>query len=59
VKATLHWVSATENVEAEVRLYDRLFHVEDPSGDKDSDFRDHLEPRFANHPTKSATSNLL
>lgn len=30
VKATLHWVSASENVEAEIRLYDRLFSKEDP-----------------------------
>ncbi len=44
VKATLHWVSATENVKAEVRLYDRLFNVEDPSGDKDRDFREFLNP---------------
>ena len=44
VKATLHWVSATKNIEAEVRLYDRLFNVEDPSADKDVDFRDHLNP---------------
>ncbi len=44
VKATLHWVSATENIEAEIRLYDRLFNVEDPSADKDLDFRDHLNP---------------
>jgi len=44
VKATLHWVSATENVKAEVRLYDRLFNVEDPSGDKDKDFREFLNP---------------
>jgi glutaminyl-tRNA synthetase len=44
VKATLHWVSATENIEAEVRLYDRLFMVEDPSGDKDIDFRELMNP---------------
>jgi glutaminyl-tRNA synthetase len=44
VKATLHWVSATENVAAEIRLYDRLFKVEDPSGDKDVDFRDLMNP---------------
>ena len=44
VKATLHWVSATENVKAEVRLYDRLFMVEDPSGEKDVDFRELLNP---------------
>ncbi|MBN2486481.1 MAG: glutamine--tRNA ligase/YqeY domain fusion protein [Bacteroidales bacterium] len=30
VKATLHWVSATENVKAEIRLYDRLFSKENP-----------------------------
>jgi glutaminyl-tRNA synthetase len=32
VKATLHWVSAPHAVDAEVRLYDRLFTVEDPEG---------------------------
>ena len=32
VKATLHWVSAAHAVEGEVRLYDRLFSVEDPEG---------------------------
>jgi glutaminyl-tRNA synthetase len=32
VKATLHWVSAAHAVDAEVRLYDRLFSVEDPEG---------------------------
>jgi glutaminyl-tRNA synthetase len=44
VKATLHWVSATENIEAEVRLYDRLFKAEDPAGDKDVDFRELINP---------------
>jgi glutaminyl-tRNA synthetase len=33
VKATLHWVSAAHAVDAEVRLYDRLFSVEDPDGE--------------------------
>jgi len=33
VKATLHWVSAAHAADAEVRLYDRLFTVEDPDGD--------------------------
>jgi glutaminyl-tRNA synthetase len=32
VKATLHWVSATHAVDAEIRLYDRLFVSEDPEG---------------------------
>ena len=31
VKGTIHWVSASHSFEAEVRLYDRLFMVEDPS----------------------------
>ncbi|TDO03415.1 glutamine--tRNA ligase/YqeY domain fusion protein [Sunxiuqinia elliptica] len=44
VKGTLHWVSATENVEAEVRLYDRLFLDEDPNGHKDRDFKEFMNP---------------
>lgn len=44
VKGTLHWVSATENIEAEVRLYDRLFNVEDPANQKDADFRSFMNP---------------
>jgi len=44
VKATMHWVSATENVEAEVRLYDRLFLDEDPLGHKERDFKEFMNP---------------
>ena len=44
VKATLHWVSATENVKSEVRLYDRLFSDEDPANHKEVDFREFLNP---------------
>lgn len=44
VKATLHWVSASENVEAEVRLYDRLFLDEEPDGHKDRDFKEFMNP---------------
>jgi len=45
VKATLHWVSAAHAVEAEVRLYDRLFTKANPSDDKGGgDFRDHINP---------------
>jgi glutaminyl-tRNA synthetase len=44
VKSTLHWVSATENVKAEVRLYDRLFNDEEPDGHKDIDFKEFLNP---------------
>jgi glutaminyl-tRNA synthetase len=43
VKATLHWVSATHAVDAEVRLYDRLFTVENP-GTGDADFLTQLNP---------------
>ena len=42
VKGTLHWVSATHSATAEVRLYDRLFNVENPSEEKDVDFRELL-----------------
>ena len=42
VKATLHWVSAPHAVNAEVRLYDRLFKSEEPG--KTGDFHDDLNP---------------
>ena len=42
VKGTLHWVSARDAIEAEVRLYDRLFKDEDPAGHKDADFKQFL-----------------
>ena len=44
VKATLHWVSATQSVKSEVRLYDRLFSDEEPDGHKDIDFKEFLNP---------------
>ena len=44
VKGTLHWVSARHAVDAEVRLYDRLFAVENPSAETDKDFRELLNP---------------
>ncbi len=43
VKGTLHWVSADHCQEAEVRIYDRLFMVENPSADE-RDFRELLNP---------------
>jgi glutaminyl-tRNA synthetase len=43
VKGTLHWVSVAHSLPAEVRLYDRLFKVENPSADE-HDFRDLLNP---------------
>jgi glutaminyl-tRNA synthetase len=44
VKGTLHWVSAQHAIEAEVRLYDRLFNHEDPAGQKDEDYSKYLNP---------------
>lgn len=44
VKGTIHWVSAKHAVNCEVRLYDRLFIVEDPSADKEKDFKEFINP---------------
>ncbi len=44
VKGTLHWVSAKDAVDAEARLYDRLFAVENPAAEPDRDFREMLNP---------------
>ena len=54
VKATLHWVSAEHSTIAEVRLYDRLFSVENP-GTGDTDFLDAVEPDVArsHRPTRA------
>ncbi len=43
VKGTIHWVSVPHAVEAEVRLYDRLFSVENPAADE-RDFKELLNP---------------
>ncbi len=42
IKGTIHWVSAPQAVEAEVRLYDRLFTVPEP--DADGDFKSFINP---------------
>ncbi len=45
VKATLHWVSASHAVQAEIRLYDHLFLSENPAGEQDGpDFTSGLNP---------------
>lgn len=43
VKGTIHWVSAAEAKTAEIRLYDRLFRVEDPSNEE-GDFKEYINP---------------
>jgi glutaminyl-tRNA synthetase len=45
VKGTIHWVSAEHAIDAEVRLYDRLFTKERPDASNDStDFREYINP---------------
>lgn len=43
VKGTLHWVSVKHAIRSEIRLYDRLFRVEDPT-DEAGDFKEYLNP---------------
>jgi len=43
VKGTIHWVSVAGAKTAEIRLYDRLFHVEDPSNEE-GDFKEYINP---------------
>jgi len=44
VKGTIHWVSAKHALNSEVRLYDRLFSVENPEEDKEKDFIEFINP---------------
>ncbi len=44
VKGTLHWVSAKDAVDATVKIYDRLFNVENPAAETERDFRELLNP---------------
>ncbi len=44
VKGTLHWVSVKHAVPVEIRIYDRLFTVEQPDAEKDSDFLEFINP---------------
>ena len=43
VQATIHWVSIVHAITAELRLYDRLFRVEDPANE-DGDFKEYINP---------------
>jgi glutaminyl-tRNA synthetase len=44
VKGTLHWVSISHAIKAEIRLYDRLFSIESPDADKEKDFMEFINP---------------
>ena len=54
VKATIHWVSAAHAVDAEVRLYDRLFTAEEPGGD---DWTDRSSIRARSRCSAAASSS--
>ena len=56
VKGTLHWVSAAHAIDAEVRLYDRLFTVPEP--DAGGDFKQYLNPRSLEVVTAKCESGL-
>ncbi len=61
VKGTIHWVSAAEAVDVELRLYDRLFMVEDPDGQatsEEKDFVEFINPNslHVNHAAKAEAS---
>lgn len=58
VKGTLHWVSIAHAVKVEVRLYDRLFKVEDVAN-TEGDFKDHLNPDSLKIQTVFAEPDLL
>jgi len=45
VKSTIHWVSVDDAIKAEIRLYDRLFSIENPSDiEEGTDYKDYLNP---------------
>ncbi len=44
VKGTIHWVSTAHALQAEVRIYDRLFSHESPDGNKEVDFKEFINP---------------
>ncbi len=44
VKGTIHWVSVKHAVNAEVRLYDRLFTIEDPESDEQKNYKEFINP---------------
>ncbi|WP_183360342.1 glutamine--tRNA ligase/YqeY domain fusion protein [Geomonas limicola] len=45
IKGTIHWVSANHAMDAEVRLYDRLFTVPNPGGKNEADYRENINPK--------------
>ena len=62
VKSTIHWVSLHKAIDAEVRLYDRLFTIENPTGKKSQDYKDFINSNslkiLKNCKIESAVSEL-
>lgn len=58
VKGVIHWVSATQCVDVELRLYERLFTVENPEADKDKTFLDFINPQSLSIIHAKAESSL-
>lgn len=58
VKGTLHWVSVPHAINVELRLYDRLFRVEDPSSEE-GDFKDYINPNSLQVTNAYAEPELL
>jgi len=56
IKGTIHWVSAAHAIDAEVRLYDRLFNAPEP--DADGDFKKHLNPHSLEVVTAKCEASL-
>jgi glutaminyl-tRNA synthetase len=59
VKGTIHWLSVKHAVEAEIRMYDRLFNDEDPAGHKEKDFLEFLNPDSVRISTAFVEESLL
>jgi glutaminyl-tRNA synthetase len=59
IKGTLHWVSVEQSLPAEVRIYDRLFTVENPSEEKDRDFHELLNPNSLTVLTNCRVEKIL
>ncbi len=58
VKGVIHWVSATQCVDVELRLYERLFTAENPEADKDKTFLDFINPQSLSVIHAKAESSL-
>ncbi len=59
VKGVIHWVSATKSVAAEVRLYDRLFSVENPDNVEGHDFKEFINPHSLDISTAYIEPSIL